>query len=92
MLKDWNYRTLNTGYIDTRREQVRLQEGLSMKEKALRETQIRSMHEMGEIKRGRGLRVDEVSVQKLTENHETIQKLPSQLQEMQEPMNSLNDS
>ena len=63
-----------------------------MKEKALRETQIRSMHEVGEMKRAQELRVDEVSVQKLRENHETIQKLTSQLQEIQEQMNSMNDS
>ena len=44
------------------------------------------MHEMGEMKR------EQVSVQKLGENHETFHKLTSQLQEMQEQMNSLNDS
>ena len=49
-----------------------------MKEKALRDTQIPSTHEM-----------DEVSVQKLRENHETRQKLTSQLQEMQDQMNSM---
>ena len=48
-----------------------------MKEKALRDTQIRSMHEMGEMKRAQELRVDEVSVQKLRESHETIQRLTS---------------
>ena len=42
-----------------------------MEEKILRNTQIRSMHEMGEMKRAQELRVDEVSVQKLRENHET---------------------
>ena len=42
---------------------------------AIRDTQIRSMHEMGEMKRVQELRVDEVSVQKTRENHETIQKL-----------------
>ena len=78
------------GQIETRREQVRLQEELSMKEKVLRDTQIRSMHEVGEMKRGQEQRVDEVSVQKLS--HETIQKLTSQLQEMQDQMNSMNDS
>ena len=51
------------GYIESRREQVRLQEELSMKEKVLRDTQIRSMHEMGQMKRAQE-RVDEVSVQK----------------------------
>ena len=65
------------GYIESRREQVRLQEELSMKEQFLRDTQIRSMHEMGEMKRAQELRVDEVSVQNLRENRETIQKLTS---------------
>ena len=55
-----------------------------MKAKVLRNTQIRSMHEMGEMKRAQELRIDEVSVQKLRENHETTQKLTSQLQQIQE--------
>ena len=46
----------------------------------------------GEMKRAREQRVDEVSVQKSRENHETIQKLASQLQQMQEQMDSMNDS
>ena len=44
------------------------------------------------MKRAQELRIDEVPVLKLRENHETIQKLTSQLQEMQEQMNSMNDS
>ena len=44
------------GYIESRREQFRLQEDLSMKEKALRETQIRNIHEVGEMKRAQELR------------------------------------
>ena len=79
------------GYVESRREQVRLQEELVMKEIALRDTQIRSMHEMGEMKRAQELRVDEFSVQKLRESHETIQRLASQVQELQERMNYLND-
>ena len=63
-----------------------------MKEKVLRDTQIRSMHELGEMRRAEELRDDEFSVQTLRENHETIQKLTSQLQEMQEQMKSLNES
>ena len=55
------------GFVESRREQVRLQEERSMKEKALRDPQIRSMHEMGEMKRAQELRVDEFSVQKLRE-------------------------
>ena len=38
------------GYVVSRREQVRLQEELAMKEKAVRDTQIRSMHDLGERK------------------------------------------
>ena len=37
------------GFVQSGREQVGLQEELVMKEKVLRETQIRSMHEMGEM-------------------------------------------
>ena len=44
------------------------------------------------MKRALELRVDEVSVQKLRENHETVQQLTSQLQQLQEQMNSMNDS
>ena len=32
-------------YVESRREQARLQEELSMKEKLLRDTQIRNIHE-----------------------------------------------
>ena len=42
------------------------------------------------MKRAQEQRVDEVSLQK--SSHETIQKLTSQLQEMQDQMNSTNDS
>ena len=63
-----------------------------MKERVLRNTQIRYMREMREMKRAQQRRVDEVSVQKLRENHETIQQLTSQLQQMQEQVNSMNDS
>ena len=65
------------GYVESRREQVRLQEELSVKEKVLRKTQIPIMHEMGEMKRAQELRVDEFSVQKLRESHETTQKAHS---------------
>ena len=74
------------------REQSRLQEELAMKEKVLRDTQIRHMHEMGEIKRAQEQRIEEVSVQKLTENHETIQRITPRLQSIQEQMNSMSDS
>ena len=62
------------GYLESRREQARPQEELSVKKKLVRDAQTRNIHELGEMKRGQELRVDEVSVQKLRENHETVQK------------------
>ena len=49
------------GYFESRREQDRLQEELSMKEKVLGDSQTRNVHELGEVKRAQELRVDEVS-------------------------------
>ena len=60
------------GYEESRREQVRLQEELVMKEKALRDGQIRTVNELGELKRALDMRVDEFSVQNLRESHDTI--------------------
>ena len=80
------------GYAESRREQVRLQEELAMKGKAPRDTQIRCMHIMGEMKRAQELRFDEFSVHKLRESHDTIQGLTSQIQALQERMNCMNDS
>ena len=71
------------GYIESRREQVCLQEELSMKEKVLRDTQIRSM---GEMKRAQELRVDEVPVQKSRENHETIQRVTARSSSRNSPL------
>ena len=77
-------------FVESRREQTRLQEELLRNEKVLRDTQIRKKHEMGKMKRARVQQVDEFSMQKLRENHETIQQLTFQLQQLQEQMNSLN--
>ena len=85
-----DFENAHHGYVESRREQVRLQEELSMKVKALRETQMRSMHEMTEMKRAQELRVDKFSAQKLRESHETLLKLTAQVQELQERMNYLN--
>ena len=63
-----------------------------IKEKAFRDTQIRSMHETGELKRAQELLVDKFSEQKFRESHETIQKLISQIQELQERVNCMNGS
>ena len=59
ILKDWICKTPITHFFESRREQSRMQEELSIKEKALRETQIRNIHEMGEEKKAQELRVEE---------------------------------
>ena len=92
MLKGLDLEDAHHGKSESQREQFRLQEELSLKEKGLRETQIGNTHEMAAMKRAQALRVDEFSVQKLGESHETIQRLTSQMQEMQEQMNSMHDT
>ena len=42
---------------------------MSIKEKVLRNTHIRSMHELGETKKARDFRADEVSVQRIIEKN-----------------------
>ena len=80
-LQDAQYR-----FVESRREQVRLQEELSMKE-------VSNMQEIGEIERAQEFRVDEVSVQKSRENHETILSGSSpNLQQKQKQMNFMSDS
>ena len=68
------------GYEESRREQVRLPEEFVMKEKALRDTRIRGIHEMEELRRAQELRVDEFT------EHEI------EIQELQERVNCMNDS
>ena len=65
MLNDWKLEDAHHGYVESRREQVRQQVVLVMKERALRDSRIGSIYEMGELKRAQELRVDEFSVQKL---------------------------
>ena len=53
MFKDWNYKTHNTDTLN-----------ISTRTRALRDTQIRSVHKVGEMKKAHKLRVDEVSKSK----------------------------
>ena len=47
---------------------------------------------MGKLRRAQELRVDAFSVQKCRESHDTIQKLTSQIQELQERVKCMNDA
>ena len=53
--------SLNCGYEESRREQARLHEELAQREKALRDTRIRNIHEVEELKRVQEMRIDEFS-------------------------------
>ena len=83
---------VNCGYEESRREQARLHEELAQREKAHRDTRIRNICEVEGLKRTQEMRIDEVSRHELRESHATIQELTSQMQELQERMNYMNDS
>ena len=91
MLDDWNYRTLIMDVLTLEENKFVYKKIISEGKGSPRYSNPKK-HEMGEMKRALELRVDEVSVQKLRENHETIQKLTSQLQELQDQMNSMSES
>ena len=58
----------------------------------LRETRIKSLHEMEELKRVQEVRVDEISRRRLIENQDTINELTARIQELQNDVNCINDS
>ena len=81
----------NLGY-ETCRKQARLHEELAQRERALRKTHIRSIHDVEELNRAQEMRNDEFSRQELTESQATIQQLTSQTQALQDRVNLVNDS
>ena len=81
-----------TGCEQSRRDQLLLQEERSEQNRALRETRIKSLHEMEELKRVQGSRFDEFSKRRLIENQDTIHELTARIQEPQNEVNCTNDS
>ena len=79
------------GFVETRQKQVRLQQELFVKEKVLRNTPIRNSRN-GRNEETQEQRIGEVSVQKLRESYDTIQRLTAQIQRLQERVNCMNDS
>ena len=73
----------DSGYAESRREELVMR---------FRDTHIGSIHEMEQLKGPQELRVDEFFAQKLREPHDTIQKLISQKQELQERANCISYS
>ena len=62
------------------------------KNRDLRETCIKSLHEMEELKRVQELRVDELPRRRLIENQDTKNELMTRIQESQNEVNCMNDS
>ena len=81
-----------TGCEQSRRDQLPLQEELSEQHRDLRETRIKSLHGMEELKRVQELRVDEFSRSRLIENQDAINELTARIQELQNEVNCMNDS
>ena len=75
-----------------RRDQQLLQEQLSEQNRDLREAHIKSLHEMEELKRVQGLRVDESSRRRLIESQDTVNEFVARIQELQNEANCMNDS
>ena len=80
------------GHETSRREQVRRHEELAQRERALRETHVKSIHEVEELERAQEMRIDEFSRHELRESEATFQELTSQKQELQDRVNFMNDS
>ena len=81
-----------TGCEQSRRDQLLLQGQPSEQSRYLRETHIKSFHEMEELRKVQELRVDEFSRRRLIGNQETINELTARIQELQNEVNCMNDS
>ena len=70
-----------TGCEESRRDQLLLQEEQSEQHLDLRETRIKSRHEMEELSSVQESRVDEFSRRRLIENQDTTDELTARIQE-----------
>ena len=58
-----------TGYAQFRREQALFHEELAVRERTLRDTRIRSVQKLEELKREQEFRLEEFSIRRIVENH-----------------------
>ena len=80
-----------TGCDQSRRDQLPLRE-LSEQNRAPRETRIRNMRDMEELRKIHVPKVEELSRRKLTGDQNTIMELRAQIQQLQNEVNCMNDS
>ena len=67
-VQDTALQEVQNEFVESRREQARLQKELIRKENALRDTKIRSMHQLEKMKRVQRQQVDEISISKIKRN------------------------
>ena len=79
-------------YTQSGREQDLLHEELADRERALRDTRIREIHEMEALKRTHEMHVAEFSKRKLIENQSIVNEFMIKVQEVQYETNCVNDS
>ena len=89
MLNDWNWREPVTDNVDENKYKYKKNQLWKKKLFEILRLQVCMIWE--KMKRAQELRVDDFSAQKLRESHETIQRLTSQVQELQDRMSHLND-
>ena len=75
-----------------RRDQQRLREQLLEQNWDLRETHVKGLNEMEELKRFQGSAFDGISRRRLIEDRDTILELTGKIQELQNEINCMNDS
>ena len=80
------------GEQQLRRDQQLLHEQSSQQNRDLRDSHMKSLNEMEELKRFQGSTFDEFSRRRLIENQDTILELTARIQEQQNEGNCLNDS
>ena len=86
------FRSAMEGRAYSRRQQDLLHEELADRERALRDTQIRGIHELKALKRVQRLRVDEFSKRKMIEDHNPIQELTGKVHELQNEIHCMRVS
>ena len=78
--------------MPSRRDQLLLQEKLSERIRALRETRIGNLRELEELQKSHLLKVEELSRRTLTEDQNTIMEHRARIQELQHEVNCMKDS
>ena len=73
-----------TGCEQSRWDQLLFQEELSEQNRDLRETRIKNLHEIEELKRVQEIRIDEFSRRRLIENQDTVDELTAKTSGMTE--------